>query len=237
MFFKRNPLGFLFFFVYFCQNIKVKQQIMSTTEKEQIKLLVVRYFIRFLKEEKKYFWMVAMLPNHPFYNFYSSALSNTSALDYHNLKELLDSIDANRLPIESDTEVETYITILINALVNIFIESKGIYAPQELYFIGKGIYDKVCAKMFGKDCQEMQPKSIDELNNLYDLFGFIQNEYFEEQKEQTKPYLKISYVDFLKNYFKNYKESLIQWANKNNISFEQLNDFANNVLNYASKNQ
>lgn len=237
MFFKRNPLGFLFFFLYFYQKIKIKQQIMSIAEKEQIKLLVVRYFIRFLKEEKKYFWMTAMFVNHPFYKFYSTALPDASVLDYHNLKELLDSIDVNRLQTDTETEIETYITLLTNALVNIFIESKAIYTHQDLYFIGKGIYDKVCAKIFGKDCQETQPKSIDELNNLYDLFGFIQNEYFEGQKEQTNPRLKISYVDFLKNYFKHYRESLIQWANKNNISFDQLSDFAINVLNYASQNQ
>lgn len=210
---------------------------MSTKEKEQIKLLVIRYFIRFLKEEKKYYWMIAMFPNHPLYDFYSNTLPDTSVLDYYNLKELLDCIESEHIPTETDTETEAYITLLINALINIFIESKAIYSHRDLYCIGKSIYDKVCAKIFGKDCQETQPKSIDELHNLYDLFGFIQNEYFEEQKDQTKPYFKISYVDFLKNYFKYYKESLIQWANKNNISFEQLNDFANNVLNYASKNQ
>lgn len=207
---------------------------MSVDEKKQAKMLVVKYFIRYLKEKKKYYLIPIMCAAHPFHKVYANTQSDTAILHYQSLKNLLNAIEGNH--ISSHADLKEYITLYINSLLNIFLDNKGLYSTQDLFTIGKGIYDKVCTKIFGKDYQEESPKSIDELCNLNELFSFLQNEYLNSQNEQTVQRMQISYVDFLKQYFRSYRESLLQWAVKNNISFLELNDFVNNIVAYASKN-
>lgn len=187
---------------------------MTKKEKDVIKIISLEYLIRYLKNSNKFFIIPLKFGrNYPLFNYYRNK-GDFNPIHSNSFLSLFKILDEN---INGDINKNEYITTIVNNLLRIFIDEQGLKSNEEMFFIGKSIYDSVCKRLFGPDYRENEPTSISEITSVQDLFGFIQSKYIKEMRHN-----RIPFNEYMNKFIRSHDNELREWSAKTGISLSNI---------------